>query len=167
MESPSGIRTKLVTMKHLRLELAENSDEIGCSWQSKWLQSASIALEVVLFLTQTNATDAFTEQPDHWHASLPKLPPPPTAVSASVLACSELDTLREPLSAAPTQRENMRKLESFNIFSCSKMKLAYVENETSQETHVGGCNSTPSNVRLLSREGVTKRLEGREHSRGC
>ena len=48
----------------------------------------------------------------------------------------------------------MRELESSGAFSCSEMKPAHVENETSQVTYVGESNSTPSKVRLLSREGV-------------
>ena len=48
----------------------------------------------------------------------------------------------------------MRKLESSGAFSCSEMMLAYVENETSQVTYVDESNSTPSNVRQLSRKGA-------------
>ena len=58
----------------------------------------------------------------------------------------------------PTQREKyVHKLESSGVFSCSEMKPANVENETSQVTHVGESNSTPSNVRQLSHEGDMKR----------
>ena len=70
--------------------------------------------------------------------------PPPTAVFASLHALSKLDLLREPLStAAQTAGERVRKLESSGVFSCSKMKLAYVENETSQMAYLGENNSTP------------------------
>ena len=37
---------------------------------------------------------------------------------------------------------------------CLKMKPAYVENETSQMSYLSESTSTPSDVRLLSREGV-------------
>ena len=61
---------------------------------------------------------------ESWYASMPKLPPPPSAVFASARALSELDLLREPLSAAAhTTEEHVRKLESSGAFSCSKMKL--------------------------------------------
>ena len=48
----------------------------------------------------------------------------------------------------------MRKLESSGAFSRSKMKPAYVGIDTSQVIYVGESNSTPSDVRQLSREGV-------------
>ena len=73
----------------------------------------------------------FTES---WHASLPNLPPPPTAVFASAQALSEQDLFREPLSAgAHTTCEHVLKLESSGSFSCSGVRL--VENETSQVTN--------------------------------
>ena len=76
-------------------------------------------------------------------------------VFASAHALSELDLVREPLSAAAhTAGEHVRKLESSGAFSCSDVKPAYVENETSQVTYVGESSSTPSIVRQLSREGV-------------
>ena len=58
-----------------------------------------------------------------WCASLPKLPPPPTAVFASAHALSELDLLRESLLAtAGTAGEHARKLESSRAFSCSRLQ---------------------------------------------
>ena len=66
---------------------------------------------------------------------------------------SELDLLREPLSAsAHTTEEHVRKLES--AFSCSKTKSAHVKSEASQMTYIGESNSTPSDVKQLSRQGV-------------
>ena len=51
-------------------------------------------------------------------------PPAQTAVFASAHALSELDLLREPLSAAAhAAGERVRKLESSGAFSCSKIKL--------------------------------------------
>ena len=46
----------------------------------------------------------------------------------------------------------MRRLEFSSAFRFSKMKPAYVENETSQKTYADESNSTPSRVRHLSRE---------------
>ena len=82
-------------------------------------------------------------------ASLPKLPPPPTAVFASAHALLELDLLRcEPLSAAAhTACAHVRKLESPSAFNFSGERL----DEASQVTYVGERNSTPSNVRQLPR----------------
>ena len=59
-----------------------------------------IALEVVWVPTWANPADATSRSKslDSWYASLPKLPPPPTAVFASAHALSEQDLLREPLS---------------------------------------------------------------------
>ena len=69
---------------------------------------------------------------ESWYASLQKLPPPPTATFASVHARLELDLLREPLSAAAhTACDYVRTLESSGAFSCSELKPAYVEKETS------------------------------------
>ena len=48
----------------------------------------------------------------------------------------------------------VRKLESSRAFSWSEMKSAHVRNKTAQRTYVGESNSTPSDVRQLSREGV-------------
>ena len=48
----------------------------------------------------------------------------------------------------------MQKLESSGAFSCSEMKPAFFENETSQLTYVNEGNSTLSNVRQLSRDSV-------------
>ena len=71
---------------------------------------------------------------ESWYPSLPKLP-----------ALSELDLVRAPLSAAAhTAGEHVRKLESSGAFSCSEIKPAHAENETSQVTYVGERNSTPS-----------------------
>ena len=99
---------------------------------------------------------------ESWYASLPRLPSTPTAVLASAPALSELDLLREPLSVAALRAgEDVRKLESPGAFSCSEMKPAYAESETSQVTHVGEGSSTPSNVRQLSRDSV------KNDRRGC
>ena len=107
---------------------------------------------------------------------MPKIPPPPTAVFASAHDLSELDLLREPLSAAAhTTEEHVRKLEPSGAFSCSKMKLACVKSETSQMTYLGESNSTLSDVQQMSREGVkhewkrrkqTGRLTGPTHRGG-
>ena len=75
---------------------------------------------------------------ESWHASLPKLPPSPTAVFASAHALSELDLLHEPLAAAAqTAGEHVQKLEPSGAFSCSEIRHASVQNETTQVTNVG------------------------------
>ena len=103
-----------------------------------------------------NPADAPTRNTpiENWNASLPKLPPPPTAVFASVHALAELDLLREPLSAAAhTVCERVRTLKSSGVFSCSEAGPSCVENEVSQ-AHVEERVSTPSNVRRLPRDNV-------------
>ena len=89
---------------------------------------------------------------ESWYASLPGLPPSPTAVSASAHALSELDLLLS--TAGHTAGEHVRKLESSGAFNCAEIKLANVQNETSQMAFVVESNSTPSDVRQLSREGI-------------
>ena len=133
-----------------------------------WCLASDIALELLWMPTWTNPADVLSRNKPFtsWLASLLKLSPPSSTVFASVHVISELDLLREQLSAAAlTAEEHVRKLESSGAFSCSKMKLVYAQNETSQMAHVVASNSTPSDVRLLSRESVKKRLEGRENRR--
>ena len=86
-----------------------------------------------------------------WCAPLPKFRSPRTAVFASAHAPSELDLLREPLSA-PTEK-HVRKLESSGGFSCSKMNPAFVKSETSQMTYLDESHCTPSYARQCSLEG--------------
>ena len=75
---------------------------------------------------------------ESWYASLPKLPPPPTAVFTSAQDLLGLDLLREPLSAAAhTACEHVRILESSGAFSCSGVRPAHVEIEASQVTYEG------------------------------
>ena len=98
-----------------------------------WCLAHDIALELVWVPTWANPADAPSRSKpiEGWYASLSKLPPPPTAVFASAHALSELDLLREPLSAAAlTAGEHVHNLESSGAFSCSEMEPAYVENET-------------------------------------
>ena len=76
---------------------------------------------------------------------------------------SELDLIREALSAAVhTAGEHVRKLQSSSAFRCSNVEPAYVKNESPQTTHVGESNSTPSDVRQLSRR--QKRVEAWSHT---
>ena len=94
-----------------------------------WCLAYDIALELVWMPTRANPADASSRNKpiESWYASLPKLPPPPTVVFASAHALSELNLLREPLSAAAhTTEEYVRKLESSSAFICSKMNPAYV-----------------------------------------
>ena len=70
-------------------------------------------------------------------------------------------------AAARTAGEHKRELESSGAFSCSEMKPACVENETSQVTSVGESNSTPSRVRQLSREGVKNDWRDAKNRRSC
>ena len=118
--------------------------------------------------TWTNPADVLSRNKSFtiWLASLLKLSSPSSTVFASVHALSELDLLREQLSAAIlTTEEHVRKLESSDVFSCSKMKLVYAQNETSQMAYVMQSNSTSSDVRLLSRETVQNDWKGRENRR--
>ena len=107
--------------------------------------------------TWANPADALSRNKpiESWCASLPKLPSTPTAVLASAPALSELNLLREPLSAAVhTAAEHVRKLESFGTFGYSELKPAYVDTEFLQMTHAGESNSMPSKVRQMSRDSV-------------
>ena len=116
--------------------------------QRFWCLAYDIALEIVWVPTWANPEDAPQQNKpiESWYASLPKLPPPPTAVFASAH--------REPLSAtAHMAGERVRKLESSGAFNVSEMKPAF--------THDGERNSTPSIVRQLPRERLKKRM-GRE-----
>ena len=91
-----------------------------------WCLAWEIALELVWVHTWANLADAASPNKPivSWYATLPKLPPSPTAVLASARALSELDLLREPLlTAAHTAGVHVRELESPGAFSCSEMKL--------------------------------------------
>ena len=89
-----------------------------------------------------------------WFASLPKLPPTPTAVfaSAHTLSRSWIYSVNH-CRLLPIQRD-VRELESSGAFSFSEAKPACVETSTSQVTFAGEGISTPSNVRQLLRKGV-------------
>ena len=66
-----------------------------------WCPAYDIALELVWVPTWANPADASSRNKPikSWHASLPKPPPRPTAIFATVHALSEQNLLREPLSA--------------------------------------------------------------------
>ena len=70
-------------------------------------------------------------------------------------------------AAAQSAGNHEHKLEPSGAFSCSEKTAAHVEKEAPHVTNVGESNSTPSIVRQLSREGVKKRMEGRENRQGC
>ena len=67
-----------------------------------WCLAYGIALEIVCVPTWAKPADAPSRNKpiEDWHASLPKLPRPPTAVFASVHALAEPNLLVEPLSMA-------------------------------------------------------------------
>ena len=112
--------------------------------------------ELVWVPTWANPADApsLSKPIESWYASLPKLPPAPTAVLASAHALSELELLRDPRSvAAHTAGEHVRELESSGAFSCLKSKPVYVENAPSQVTYAGESSSTPRDMRHLTRKG--------------
>ena len=95
---------------------------------------------------------------ESWYVSLPILPRPPTAVFASARALSELDLLREPLSAAAqTAGEHVQKLESSVAVNCSEVRPDYVE-DTPQVTNVSEKGYTTPDLRMLSHEDGKTRL---------
>ena len=117
-----------------------------------WCFACDIALVLVLgaYLNKSGRCPFTRESIESWYASLPRLPPQPTAVFATAHALSVLGLLWEPLSvAAHTAGERVRKLESSDAFSYSKAKPAYVEDAGSQVTYVGEDSSAP-----LPRKGV-------------
>ena len=104
-----------------------------------WCFAYDIPLEFVWVPTWANPADAPSRNKpiNSWYASLPKLPPPPTAVFASVHALPKLDLLREPPSAAAhTACEHVRTLESYRVFNCSGAGPDCGENEASK-TYIG------------------------------
>ena len=93
------------------------------------------------YLGKSSGCPSRSKPIESWYASWPKLPSTPTAVLVSAPALSELDLLREPLSvAAHTAGEHVRELESSGAFSCSEIKPACAENETSEVIYVGESN---------------------------
>ena len=127
-----------------------------------------IALHFVWVPTLANPADAPSQSKpiESWYASLPKLPPPPTAVFASAHALSPEDSsLRTCYPAVWAAADSGSRSRSSSAFSYSEMKPAHVEKEASRVTSVGESNSSPPIVRHLSREGLKKRMEGRENRR--
>ena len=95
--------------------------------QELWCLVCGIALELVWVPTLTNPVEALSRNKpiESWNSSLPKFPSSPTAVLDSAHALSELDLLRDPLSAAAhTAGEHVRTLESSGAFSCSEIQFA-------------------------------------------
>ena len=104
------------------------------------------------------------ESLESWYASIPKLPPPPTAVFASAHALSELDLLREHCRWLPMQQENMCVNLDLPMSSVFRKRNVYVENAVSQVTYVGEDSSTSSGVQQMPRTGVKNEWRNAEAS---